>query len=182
MGATPRRVQSGTLGRVIGSPENLEPPAGRTAAPTDLPGWVDLTEIDHVGVAVSDLEAAIAFHRDVLGLTLQHREDNPGQGVAEAMLTAHDGQPAVQLVAPLTPDSAVARFLDRRGPGLHHLAYRVPDLASASAVFRRRGLRLLYDLPRAGTRASLINFIHPKSTGGILIELVEVAATGQRHG
>jgi methylmalonyl-CoA/ethylmalonyl-CoA epimerase len=179
VGATPRRVQSGTLGRVIGSPENLDPPAGPVGRSTELP---DLAEIDHVGVAVSDLDAAVAFHRDVLGLTLQHREDNSGQGVAEALLAARDGRPPIQLVAPLGPGSPVARFLDRRGPGLHHLAYRVPDLASASAVFRQRGLRLLYDLPRAGTRGSLINFIHPKSTGGILIELVEVATTGQRHG
>jgi methylmalonyl-CoA/ethylmalonyl-CoA epimerase len=164
---------------VIGSPENLDPPAGPVGRSTELP---DLAEIDHVGVAVSDLDAAVAFHRDVLGLTLQHREDNSGQGVAEALLAARDGRPPIQLVAPLGPGSPVARFLDRRGPGLHHLAYRVPDLASASAVFRQRGLRLLYDLPRAGTRGSLINFIHPKSTGGILIELVEVVAAGQRHG
>lgn len=167
---------------MIGSPENLDPPARRTQGSNALPELPDLIDIDHVGVAVSDLDVAIAFHRDVLGLTLQHREDNPGQGVAEALLAARDGRPPIQLVAPLGPDSPVARFLDRRGPGLHHLAYRVPDLASASAVFRRRGLRLLYDFPRAGTRASLINFIHPKSTGGILIELVEVAAAGQRHG
>ena len=182
MGAAPRRVQSGTLGRVIGSPENLGPPAGTGQGSVDLPEPVDLAEIDHVGVAVSDLDAAVAFHRDVLGLTLQHREDNAGQGVAEALLAARDGRPPIQLVAPLGPDSPVARFLDRRGPGLHHLAYRVPDLASASAVFRRRGLRLLYDFPRVGTRASLINFVHPKSTGGVLIELVEVATAGQRHG
>jgi methylmalonyl-CoA/ethylmalonyl-CoA epimerase len=167
---------------VIGSPENLDPTAGRAGRTTDLPELADLAEIDHVGVAVSDLDAAVAFHRDVLGLTLQHTEVNPGQGVAEAMLAARDGRPPIQLVAPLGPDSPVSRFLDRRGPGLHHLAYRVPDLASASAVFRRRGLRLLYDSPRAGTRASLINFIHPKSTGGILIELVEVSAAGQRRG
>ena len=167
---------------MIGCPENLDPPAGPSAGPTDVPELPGLADIDHVGVAVPDLDAAIAFYRDVLGLTLQHREQNHAQGVAEALLAARDGPPPIQLVAPLTQDSPVGRFLDRRGPGLHHLAYRVPDLASASAVFRQRGLRLLYDSPRAGTRGSLINFVHPKDTGGILIELVEVAATGQRRG
>jgi methylmalonyl-CoA/ethylmalonyl-CoA epimerase len=167
---------------VIGSSDNLDPLADPATGSSHLPELPDLADIDHVGVAVPDLEAAVAFYRGVLGLTLQHREDNSGQGVAEALLAARDGRPPIQLVAPLTPDSPVARYLDRRGPGLHHLAYRVPDLASASAVLRRRGLRLLYDSPRAGTRGSLINFVHPKDTGGILIELVEVAAASQRHG
>ncbi|HSU34177.1 MAG TPA: methylmalonyl-CoA epimerase [Propionibacteriaceae bacterium] len=151
-----------------------------------IPG---LLGIDHIGVAVPEIEAAIAFHT-VLGLRLEHREDNPEQGVREAMLVAGDpasGLTRLQLIAPLTapgpgPASSVARFLTRRGPGLHHLAYRVADLRAASAVLPRRGYRLLYDAPRGGTRGSLINFIDPKDAGGVLIELVEPAATDQHSG
>lgn len=138
-----------------------------------LPG---LLGVDHVGLAVPDLEAAIVFHTEVLGLVLVHREENLDQGVAEAMLAApgaSEGETQVQLLAPLGPDSALSRFLDRAGPGLQQLAYRVRDVEEASAVLRRRGLRLLYDAARVGTRGSLINFVHPKDTGGVLIELVE---------
>jgi len=152
-----------------------------------IPG---LLGIDHVALAVADIEAAIAFHTTVLGLRLEHREDNREQGVREAMLVAGDanGVPTrLQLIAPLAdpdpgPASSVARFLTRRGPGLHHLAYRVTDLVAASAVFPRHGFRLLYDAPRGGTGGSLINFIDPKDAGGVLIELVEPAAPDQRSG
>jgi len=152
-----------------------------------IPGLLGL---DHVALAVPDIEAAIVFHTTVLGLRLEHREDNPEQGVREAMLVAGDENGVftrLQLIAPLTasdsgPASSVARFLTRRGPGLHHLAYRVTDLVAASAVFPRRGLRLLYDAPRGGTRGSLINFIDPKDAGGVLIELVEPAAADQHTG
>lgn len=140
--------------------------------PFELPG---LLAIDHVGLAVPDLDAAIAFHTEVLGLVLVHREENVGQGVAEAMLAAPgaaDGSAQVQLLAPLTSDSPLARFLDRSGPGLQQLAYRVADLDHACAVLADQGLRLIYDAPRVGTRGTLINFVHPKDTGGVLIELV----------
>jgi methylmalonyl-CoA/ethylmalonyl-CoA epimerase len=139
-----------------------------------------LLEIDHVGVAVPDLDAAVAFHRDVLGLRLVHEETNDEQGVREAMMTAGDGAGAqLQLLAPLREDSAIARFLGRSGPGLQQLAYRVADVEQVSRVLRERGLRLLYDAPRRGTAGSRINFVHPKDAGGVLVELVEPAgATG----
>jgi methylmalonyl-CoA/ethylmalonyl-CoA epimerase len=153
----------------------------------EIPG---LLGIDHIGVAVADIEAAIAFHTTVLGLRLEHREENSEQGVREAMLLAGDPTGSLtrlQLIAPLTapgpgPASSVARFLARRGPGLHHLAYRVVDLVAASAVLPRHGYRLLYDAPRGGTRGSLINFIDPKDAGGVLIELVEPAGADQYSG
>ena len=148
--------------------------------PAALPG---LLGIDHIGLAVSDLDQAIALHTGSLGLQVVHREVNPDQQVAEAMLVAGPtGQPAtqIQLLAPLPggagdPASPLQRFLNRRGPGLHHLAYRVSDVVFVSSVWQRHGLRLLYDAPRAGTRGSLINFVHPSDAGGILIELVQLA-------
>ena len=140
-----------------------------------------LLAVDHVGVAVPDLEAAIAWYTEVLGLEVVHREVNHDQGVAEAMLAppgaAQDGT-QVQLLAPLSPQSPIARFLDRSGPGLQQIAYRVADVDHVAAEFRRRGLRLLYDSARPGTRGSRINFIHPKDAGGVLIELVEAASDG----
>nr|WP_229673780.1 methylmalonyl-CoA epimerase [Nakamurella endophytica] len=131
--------------------------------------------IDHVGIAVPDLDAAIALHTGPLGGRLTHRETNEDQGVEEAMI-GFDGGAAVQLLAPSRPDSAIARFLDRRGPGLQQLAYRVPDVEAAASVLRSAGLRLLYDEPRRGTAGSRINFVHPADAGGVLVELVEPAA------
>lgn len=155
------------------------------AAGGELSGDGLLLEVDHVGLAVADLDAAIAFHTGVLGLVVVHREENPDAGVSEAMLAVAPQQPGtqIQLLAPLTPDSPIARFLDRSGPGLQQLAYRVADVDTASAVLRRRGLRLLYDAARVGTRGSRINFVHPKDTGGVLIELVEPPppAEGSEH-
>jgi methylmalonyl-CoA/ethylmalonyl-CoA epimerase len=139
-----------------------------------LPGIVAL---DHVGIAVPDLDAAIRFHTEVLGLVLVHREVNERQGVAEAMLAPVDGVPGaaeVQLLAPLHSGSVLSRFLERSGPGLQQLAYRVADLDAACAELRARGVRLLYDRPEAGTRGSRINFVHPKDAGGVLVELVEI--------
>lgn len=135
-----------------------------------------LLAVDHVGLAVADLDAAVAWHRDTLGLVLLHTESNEEQGVKEAMLGvpgASSGAPLVQLLAPLREDCAVARFLDRSGPGLQQLAYRVRDVEAAAQVLRERGLRLLYDTPRRGTGGSRINFVHPKDAGGVLLELVE---------
>ena len=139
-----------------------------------------LLAVDHVGLAVRDLDAAIAFHTDVLGLELVWREVNQEQGVAEAML-APPGSPAgsaqIQLLAAVTAESPLARFLDRSGPGLQQLAYRVADVDAAAAQLRQSGLRLLYDSAKSGTRGSRVNFVHPQDTGGVLIELVEVAGT-----
>ena len=134
-------------------------------------------------MAVSDLDAAIAFHTGVLGLELLHTEVNAEQGVAEAMLAppgAVDGSAQLQLLAPVDEASPLARFLDRSGPGLQHLAFRVRDVEAAAAELRRSGVRLLYDAARSGTRGSRINFAHPKDTGGILVELVQAA--GERRG
>jgi methylmalonyl-CoA/ethylmalonyl-CoA epimerase len=134
--------------------------------------------IDHVGIAVPDLDAAIEFHRVNFGLELAHEEINEEQGVREAMVRApgDDGSgTAVQLLAPLRPDSTIARFIDRSGPGLQQLAYRVTDVDRAAAALRAKGMRLLYPEARRGTANSRVNFVHPKDAGGVLIELVEPA-------
>ncbi|WP_373368900.1 methylmalonyl-CoA epimerase [Nocardia farcinica] len=132
--------------------------------------------VDHVGVAVPDLDAAIAWYAENLGMVETHREVNESQGVHEAMLSlpgAPDGATALQLLAPLDESSTIAKFIDRNGPGLQQLAYRVTDIEAVSAYLRGRGLRLLYEAPRHGTADSRINFIHPKDAGGVLVELVE---------
>jgi methylmalonyl-CoA/ethylmalonyl-CoA epimerase len=134
----------------------------------DTPG---LLGIDHVGIAVTDLDTAIEFYRDRWGMTLAHRETNEEQGVAEALMSVGDS--TIQLLAPLTPDSPIASFLDKRGAGLQQLAYRVADVRVASDALRNQGMRLLYEEPKRGTAGSLINFVHPASAGGVLIELVE---------
>ena len=155
--------------------------------PADLPALPGVLGIDHVGLAVPDLDAAITFHTSTFGLVLLHREVNEGQGVAEAMLGAPGAGPdaaQVQLLAPLDERSPLRRFLDRSGPGLQQLALRVVDVDAACAELRRRGLRLLYDSAQTGTRGSRINFVHPKDAGGVLVELVEPAAsaTGRPSG
>jgi methylmalonyl-CoA/ethylmalonyl-CoA epimerase len=132
--------------------------------------------IDHVGVAVPDLDAAMTFYRDMLGMRVVHEETNEEQGVREAMVAAGDGETQVQLLAPLNDSSTIAKFLDRSGPGLQQLAYRVTDVEAVSAVLRERGLRMLYDAPRRGTSNSRVNFVHPKDAGGVLVELVEPAS------
>ena len=133
------------------------------------------TAIDHVGVAVADLDEAIAFYRDTYGMTLAHEEVNEEQGVREAMMAVGDSGSHIQLLAPLSPESTIAKFLDRSGPGIQQMAYRVEDLDAASATLRERGLRLLYPEPKRGTSDSRIYFIHPMDAGGILVELVEPA-------
>jgi methylmalonyl-CoA/ethylmalonyl-CoA epimerase len=138
-----------------------------------------ILEVDHIGIAVSDLDAAITFHTSTLGGSLGHRENNSEQGVAEAMITYPTGA-QVQLLAPLTPESTIARFLDRNGPGLQQLAYRVDNIDAVCDDLRRRGTRLLFDRPRGGTAGSRINFIHPKDAGGVLVELVEAGASSHR--
>jgi methylmalonyl-CoA/ethylmalonyl-CoA epimerase len=147
-----------------------------------LPG---LLGFDHVGIAVRDLDEAIMFYRDLLGLQVVHREENLDQQVAEAMLTINQNGPLgnqLQLLMPLAEDSVLSRYLMRRGSGLHHVAYAVSDVRSASSTLRRRGVRVLYDAPRAGTRGSQINFVHPKDTGGVLLELVEHTTADPQNG
>lgn len=132
--------------------------------------------IDHVGIAVPDLDEAIAFYRDTYGMRLTHEETNAEQGVREAMMSVGPaGAPHshIQLLAPLSADSSIAKFLDRSGPGMQQLAYRVRDLDAVCSTLRERGMRLLYDEPKHGTAGSRINFIHPKDAGGVLVELVE---------
>ena len=133
------------------------------------------TAIDHVGIAVHDLDEAIAFYETTFGMHVVHEETNEEQGVREAMVAVGDSGSCLQLLAPLTPESTIAKFLDRSGPGLQQLAYRVRDVEAVSAVLRERGVRLLYDTPRRGTSDSRINFVHPKDAGGVLVELVEPA-------
>ena len=135
-----------------------------------------VTAIDHVGIAVPDLDSAIAWYAEHLGMVSTHEEVNEEQGVREAMLSvvgAPEGSTALQLLAPLNESSTIAKFIDRSGPGLQQLAYRVTDIDALSAQLRDRGVRLLYDAPRRGTADSRINFVHPKDAGGVLIELVE---------
>ncbi len=130
--------------------------------------------VDHVGIAVPDLDEALAFYRATFGFHLLHEESNPDQGVREAMLGVGSDEGArLQLLAPLDETSTIARFLERSGPGLQQLAYRVADVEEAAVVFRARGIRVLYDEPRRGTAGSRINFLHPKDCGGVLVELVE---------
>lgn len=134
-----------------------------------------LTRIDHVGLAVRDLDAAIAFYERTFGLRSVHEEVNEEQGVREAMLAVGDSGSCIQLLAPLRPDSPIGRFLDRSGEGVQQVAYTVTDIEAVSAVLRGRGVRLLYDEPRRGTAGSRVNFVHPKDALGVLIELVQPA-------
>jgi methylmalonyl-CoA/ethylmalonyl-CoA epimerase len=142
---------------------------------------VGLLRIDHVGVAVPDLDAAVAFYERTFGMRCVHTETNTAQGVREAMLAVGPERDAdsarVQLLAPLSAESPIARFLDRSGPGVQQVAYTVADLDATSAALRARGVRLLYETPRRGTAGSRINFVHPKDAGGVLVELVEPAAS-----
>lgn len=135
------------------------------------------TELDHVGIAVPDFDAAVEFYDRVFGMNVVHEEVNEEQGIREAMLAIGDSESRLQLMAPLTPDSTIAKFLERRGPGIQQMAYRVEDVDAVAAELRERGMTLLYDEPRRGTAGSRINFVHPKDTGGILIELVEPAGS-----
>ncbi|KAA8964622.1 methylmalonyl-CoA epimerase [Mycobacterium sp.] len=138
-----------------------------------------VTAIDHVGIAVADLDAAVAWYHDHLGMIVVHEEVNPEQGIREAMLAVRGapvGSAQLQLMAPIDESSVIAKFLDKRGPGIQQLAYRVSDLQTLTERLHEKGVRLLYDAPRRGTAGSRINFIHPKDAGGVLIELVEPAA------
>jgi methylmalonyl-CoA/ethylmalonyl-CoA epimerase len=129
--------------------------------------------IDHIGVAVEDLDGAVAHYRDKLGMREQHRERVEEFGVDAVLLEIGDGH--VELLAPLSAESGVGRFLQSRGPGLHHVAYQTDDIDSALDSVRAAGIELIDDSPRTGIRSSRVAFLHPKSTGGVLTELVELA-------
>jgi methylmalonyl-CoA/ethylmalonyl-CoA epimerase len=130
-----------------------------------------LTAIDHVGIAVEDLEEAVEHYRRTLGLKPAHRERVLDQGVEEVLFAA--GGSYIQLLGALGPDSPVGRFLASNGPGIHHVAYRVSDIASTLDQLRREQVRLVDEVPRPGSRNTLIAFVHPKSMGGVLVELVQ---------
>jgi methylmalonyl-CoA epimerase len=127
--------------------------------------------IDHVAIAVRDLDAAIAWYADTMGAKVVHREVVASDGVSEALIRVGDG--FVQLLTPTREDSTVAAFLQRRGEGLHHVAYRVADCAAALAAVKTSGARVIDEVPRHGSRGTLIAFVHPKSSFGTLIELVQ---------
>jgi methylmalonyl-CoA/ethylmalonyl-CoA epimerase len=132
-----------------------------------------LLGIDHVGLAVPDLDAAITRWSQTFGLEVSHREINESQGIEEAMLDLADGS-RIQLLAPLNSDSTIAKFLDRNGEGIQQLAFRVTDINAAMAAVLSAGMRLIYPESRIGTAGSVINFVHPKDTGGVLVELVQL--------
>ena len=129
--------------------------------------------IDHIGVAVSDLDAAIALHAEAYGMELVHREVVEEQGVEAVLLDV--GENHVELLAPLGEETPVGRFLAKRGPGLHHVAYQVGDIDAALASLRGSGMRMIDEQPRAGIRRSRVAFLHPGASGGVLTELVEPA-------
>jgi len=132
-----------------------------------------LSLIDHVGVAVEDIDAAIALYRDALGMPLVHRETVTEQGVDAALLDVGDGH--IELLSPLGPDTPVGKFLARKGAGLHHVAYRVSDVDAALRSLSEAGMRLIDEQPRNGIRGSRVAFVHPASTGGVLTEIVQPA-------
>jgi methylmalonyl-CoA/ethylmalonyl-CoA epimerase len=129
--------------------------------------------VDHVGVAVEDLDAALALHEDAFGMALVHREVVEEQGVEAVLLDV--GENHVELLRPLGPDTPVGRHLARRGPGLHHVAYQVADVEATLAALRDRGIELVDRAPRTGIRGSRVAFLHPRSTGGVLTEIVQPA-------
>jgi len=132
--------------------------------------------IDHVGIAVEDMDSSLALYRDSLGMALVHREKVESQGVDAALLDIGSGH--VELLAPLGPGTPVGKFLTKRGPGLHHVAYRVEDVAETLTALAAAGLRLIDEQPRVGIRGSLVAFLHPASTGGVLTEIVQPATGG----
>jgi len=129
--------------------------------------------IDHVGVAVSDLDAAVALYQDDLGMPVAHRETVESQGGEAVLLDVGEGH--VELLRPLGPDTAVGKFIERNGEGLHHVAYAVEDIDSTLGELRSAGLELIDDEARTGIRGSRVAFLHPKATGRVLTELVEPA-------
>jgi methylmalonyl-CoA epimerase len=131
------------------------------------------SRIDHIGVAVEEIEPAMELYRDGLELEVAHREVVQEQGVEAVLLDV--GENHVELLAPLSADTPVGKFLAKKGPGLHHIAYQVVDIEAALAACRRAGLELIDEQPRTGIRGSRVAFMHPRSTGGVLTEIVQPA-------
>lgn len=136
-----------------------------------------ITRIDHVGIAVADLDVAIDFYKRAMGFDNIHEEVNEEQGVREAMLDVGGSGSCLQLLAPLREDSPIGKFLAKRGEGLQQLAFTVTDMDAVCEHLRSEGVELLYDVPKRGTANSRVNFVNPKSAHGVLVELVEPAAT-----
>jgi len=139
--------------------------------PAELLSWPVFGRIDHIGVAVEHLEEAVLLYSERFGMPVQHRETVEQQGVEAVLLGV--GESHVELLRPLGPDTAVARFLERSGPGLHHVAYGTDDIESALEQVRAAGLALIDEQPRTGIRGSRVAFLHPKATGGVLTEIVQ---------
>jgi methylmalonyl-CoA epimerase len=140
---------------------------------TTAPAWNDGLVLDHVALVVEDLAAAIDHHVDALGATLDIRRELADQGVDAAALNLPGGGGQIELIAPLGSDSGVARFLQQRGPGLHHVAYGVPDVAAALEAAAARGIRLIDEIPRIGLHGRPVAFLHPSGMYGVLTELIE---------
>jgi methylmalonyl-CoA/ethylmalonyl-CoA epimerase len=140
-----------------------------------------VTAIDHVGLAVTDLDAAIDFYTRAFGMTMIHQEVNEEQGVREAMMAVGDSGSCIQLLAPLRENSPIGKFLARNGEGIQQMALRVTDIDLAAATLKAAGVRVLYETAKRGTAGSRVNFCHPKDCGGVLMELVEPAAEGMGH-
>jgi methylmalonyl-CoA/ethylmalonyl-CoA epimerase len=132
-----------------------------------------LGRIDHIGVATDDLEGALALYEQTLGMPLAHRETVESQGVEAALLDVGDGH--VELLRPLGPDTPIGKYLEKRGPGLHHVAYAVGDIEEVLDKLKEAGVELIDDEPRVGIRDSRVAFVHPRSTGGVLTEIVQPA-------
>lgn len=137
------------------------------------------SRIDHIGVAVEQIDPALELYRDNFQLRVAHREVVEQQGVEAVLLDIGDGH--VELLAPLAADTPVGRFLAKHGPGLHHVAYRVADIAQTLQALRQAGLELIDERPRVGIRGSLVAFMHPRATAGVLTEIVEPAADVEAH-
>jgi methylmalonyl-CoA epimerase len=137
------------------------------------------SRIDHIGVAVEEIEPALELYRDSFHLELAHREVVEEQGVEAVLMDV--GENHVELLAPLGPETPVGRFLARQGPGLHHVAYQVPDIDATLAALKQAGLALIDEQPRTGIRGSRVAFMHPRATGGVLTEIVEPAAGTGSH-
>ena len=137
-----------------------------------------LGRIDHIGVATDDLEGALALYEQTLGMPLAHRETVESQGVEAALLDIGDGH--VELLRPLGPDTPIGKYLEKRGPGLHHVAYAVGDIEEVLDKLKDAGVELIDDEPRVGIRDSRVAFVHPRSTGGVLTEIVEPAQRSHR--
>ncbi|GAC1425129.1 MAG: methylmalonyl-CoA epimerase [Actinomycetota bacterium] len=132
-----------------------------------------LDRVDHIGIAVTDLDAAVAFYEKAFGVKASHRETVEEQGVEEAMIRV--GESWIQLLRPLGPDTPVGKFIARNGEGMHHVGYGVSDLSDALQHLKSEGLRLIDEQPRRGSRGASVAFIHPKAVGGVLVELVQEA-------